>query len=551
MQAMLDLENDAADVEDLDDVDDVEELEFQKLSGAELRKRRKERIEAQEATRRERLARRVQARRSDKVEVVNEVKAKAKAEAEAAAKAAAEAKARAKPSKSEAEQRAGLEKSFRIAQAPKALKPKPKAEAEPPQKEEALSGPARRAVRKEAAEAKKAGKRPPKAPKAPKPQEKNGKADAADGAMAKKEKAKKRKAAKKKKEKKEAKKAKDAKKANGKNKREEGEDGSSGSEEAKPKKGRRKWQVRATALGATDGLSLPLPLADMAAANAALQGQDISFYDERPDSSSDSASKDNFEESGESGGEVEGSGEVSEEKESESLSSISSSSLSPSSVSSGAMRMAKELAEGLPSFSWERPMKLQAAEDFSLQPIPMNAGPQFKFDKNGNGQVETFLLASQVDADAAARLRCLHLPLQLAVVNQGAILGVRNPSSVLLARIRDAEMGRLPDAPPKNGTQITPSMLLPCKDKEVEACINKYQLDMRAAGMIRALPADERRKVLQIDFASSRNPSALVVNSLSGGGHLNADSPFLPVDPSSIMAFPERAVWKPSANGML
>mmetsp|Transcript_59628 Transcript_59628/g.138895 ORF Transcript_59628/g.138895 Transcript_59628/m.138895 type:complete len:164 (+) Transcript_59628:239-730(+) len=48
---------------------------------------------------------------------------------------------------------------------------------------------------------------------------------------------------------------------------------------------------------------------------------------------------------------------------------------------------------------------------------------------------------SNADAEAAQRLRALPPQLQRAVVERGPLFGTRNPSSVLIMRIRDAEKG--------------------------------------------------------------------------------------------------------------
>lgn len=178
-----------------------------------------------------------------------------------------------------------------------------------------------------------------------------------------------------------------------------------------------------------------------------------------------------------------------------------------------------------------------------------------------NQQVETFIMASGVDGDAAARFRALPPLIQAKVMQQGAVhtfegtqngpYAAKNPSSVLLARIREAEMGAGREGY-GGGTGITPAMLMPCNDKEVEGVIKKYSLDIRAAGLIRALPPSERKKVLAIPFEHSKNPSMLVVQQLSGGGKLIADSPFSGQDSSALSAFPEQAKQLvPFADGRL
>lgn len=57
-------------------------------------------------------------------------------------------------------------------------------------------------------------------------------------------------------------------------------------------------------------------------------------------------------------------------------------------------------------------------------------------------EVEQFLQLSQVDGEAAIKMRSLPYPCQKAIIDKGPIMGTRAPSSVLLARIRDVELGR-------------------------------------------------------------------------------------------------------------
>eukprot|EP00928_Gymnodinium_smaydae_P083905 TRINITY_DN6714_c0_g1_i1.p1 TRINITY_DN6714_c0_g1~~TRINITY_DN6714_c0_g1_i1.p1 ORF type:complete len:630 (-),score=188.92 TRINITY_DN6714_c0_g1_i1:77-1966(-) len=316
-----------------------------------------------------------------------------------------------------------------------------------------------------------------------------------------------------------------------------------------------KWEVRQTALVRVEGgPSLPAPLFAAAEAAAALTGKNVL----RMSSSSSSSSEDGDEK--EAGKEDDDQDFCSDSEGSASSSSMSSLSSSisdmseASSASSGAMAIAKELAEGaVASFSWERPVELKPIAEMSLQPTSAPAGMPVK--GKASAEVETFIMACQVDAESGARLRALPPALQRVVMDQGAIIGCRNPSSVLSSRIRDAEMGRLAPGNPGSSnavTGITPQMLLPCKDKEVEACIAKYKLDMRAAGMIRALPHDERRRILDIPLAEARNPSAFIIQQLSNGGRLSANSTVNNLDVAEKTMFgSKRGQYIPKPDGML
>eukprot|EP00927_Polykrikos_kofoidii_P059679 TRINITY_DN54820_c0_g1_i1.p1 TRINITY_DN54820_c0_g1~~TRINITY_DN54820_c0_g1_i1.p1 ORF type:complete len:490 (-),score=114.01 TRINITY_DN54820_c0_g1_i1:156-1535(-) len=228
-----------------------------------------------------------------------------------------------------------------------------------------------------------------------------------------------------------------------------------------------------------------------------------------------------------------------------SSSSISSdtSSCSPSSASSSAMRLAKELSEGpaAASFSWERPFAIKPAAEMSLLPTRMCIGlplATMTGAQASSADVETFLVTSLIDPDAAAKLRSMPPQLQKLVIERGPIVGTRNPSSVLIARMRDAEMGRLDNLTPWSGSSsaLTPLMLKPCNDPEVEKLIKKHNLDARAAGMLRCLPVDERRRALALNLEDARNPSAFIITQLQGSGKLTQMSPFQPRDSSMEFA---------------
>mmetsp|Transcript_61594 Transcript_61594/g.155879 ORF Transcript_61594/g.155879 Transcript_61594/m.155879 type:complete len:141 (+) Transcript_61594:1-423(+) len=58
-----------------------------------------------------------------------------------------------------------------------------------------------------------------------------------------------------------------------------------------------------------------------------------------------------------------------------------------------------------------------------------------------NPEVEAFLSANPVDFQAASRLRALPPHLQRCVLIRGSLSGVRDASSVLMSRVRDAMAG--------------------------------------------------------------------------------------------------------------
>merc|ERR1719215_1148650 len=66
-------------------------------------------------------------------------------------------------------------------------------------------------------------------------------------------------------------------------------------------------------------------------------------------------------------------------------------------------------------------------------------------EPGGGPNIEAFLAACPVDPEAADRLRALPPPLQQSVMRRGPLSETRNPSAVLITRVRDVELPR-PDA---------------------------------------------------------------------------------------------------------
>ncbi|CAE8643845.1 unnamed protein product, partial [Polarella glacialis] len=127
-------------------------------------------------------------------------------------------------------------------------------------------------------------------------------------------------------------------------------------------------------------------------------------------------------------------------------------------------------------------------------------------------EVQGFILLNPVDPEASTRLRAMPPHLQRIVMDRGPLMGTRNPSSVLIVRIRDAERGA-------NRTAEGLGMAAPPpplgSDPIVERLIRTYNLDARAAGMLRALPPDQQQAAALLPLSEARNPSAFVMAQLS------------------------------------
>lgn len=209
--------------------------------------------------------------------------------------------------------------------------------------------------------------------------------------------------------------------------------------------------------------------------------------------------------------------------------SSQSSSSSPSSPSPRAMAIAKALATGAPiptaaavasknpCFAWERAIgpiasHLPSPQSAIFNPVLMPAAPQ-----SSTQETELFLAAGGVDGEAALRLRALPPHLQRVVIERGPVTGTRNPSSVVISRIREVEMGRLTPGVAAYGVASFAPMFAPnpVPNPEVEKFITKYNLDAQAASMLRKLPLDQQRLALEMPIQEARNPSAFVMTQLS------------------------------------
>lgn len=125
-------------------------------------------------------------------------------------------------------------------------------------------------------------------------------------------------------------------------------------------------------------------------------------------------------------------------------------------------------------------------------------------------EVEAFLVTYPVDPEAAGRLRQLPPHLQRKVLERGDLRQTRNPSAVLIVRVRDAEQGILGQASASDGIgQAAPPPPLDAHPG-VESLIATYNLDARAASLLRALSCHKQDMAAQIDLAHARQPSAYI-----------------------------------------
>jgi len=126
-------------------------------------------------------------------------------------------------------------------------------------------------------------------------------------------------------------------------------------------------------------------------------------------------------------------------------------------------------------------------------------------------EVEAFLAMNIVDPDAGQQLRQMPPELQRRVLDRGDLSHARNPSAVLIARMRDSKQGVLANdglgmpAPPPVGD---------CH-AGIEQMIARYSLDARAAQMLRGLAKHKQGAAAQIDMSEARRPSAFIMSKLA------------------------------------
>mmetsp|Transcript_130966 Transcript_130966/g.292965 ORF Transcript_130966/g.292965 Transcript_130966/m.292965 type:complete len:484 (-) Transcript_130966:182-1633(-) len=163
------------------------------------------------------------------------------------------------------------------------------------------------------------------------------------------------------------------------------------------------------------------------------------------------------------------------------------------------------------------------------------------------GSVEAFLAASHVGQEAIDRMRALPPHIQQLVMQRGPVANTRNPTAVLIARIRDAakhggggpatwgagagagwgagasggfggatgdfDRGR---AQPRdmNDDRGGGQPARKSAKAAIEAMISDYRLSPGCAWMMRSLPPDKQKLVASIDPAGEEDPSSYVAEQL-------------------------------------
>lgn len=121
-------------------------------------------------------------------------------------------------------------------------------------------------------------------------------------------------------------------------------------------------------------------------------------------------------------------------------------------------------------------------------------------------RVEDFIQAHELDERAADALSSCAPEVQQKVLDRGDLREVRNPSSAVLGRIRQAQSGVMTIRP---GGAV---MGGPDLQDALEDFISKFDLDERASGALREVPEAVQQAVIDRgDLTDVRNPSSAVI----------------------------------------
>jgi len=135
---------------------------------------------------------------------------------------------------------------------------------------------------------------------------------------------------------------------------------------------------------------------------------------------------------------------------------------------------------------------------------PSNYGPEFS-------AVEGFIRSSGVDERAAEHLRQSDPQVQGFVLDHG-VTGARNPSSALIALIRDAKMGGgVGKSGGKSGARGIPLGMSGAGNAAVEQFLKSNEIDSKAAEALRSAPRSVQDHVIEKGLKGARNPSSVVL----------------------------------------
>lgn len=121
--------------------------------------------------------------------------------------------------------------------------------------------------------------------------------------------------------------------------------------------------------------------------------------------------------------------------------------------------------------------------------------------------VEAFILDNEIDEKAAIALRELDFEMQQDVLSRGMLSDARNPSAVLLSRIRQCRQRGGREKSAVGGRSARENL-----NQEVEEFVRANNLDERAQNCLAESDASVIRQLLATPLTDARNPSAVVLS---------------------------------------
>mmetsp|Transcript_118601 Transcript_118601/g.221636 ORF Transcript_118601/g.221636 Transcript_118601/m.221636 type:complete len:396 (+) Transcript_118601:25-1212(+) len=177
---------------------------------------------------------------------------------------------------------------------------------------------------------------------------------------------------------------------------------------------------------------------------------------------------------------------------------------------------------------------------------------------DGSVDVEKFIAEGEVDESAAQALRDLSPDLQAEVLSRGGLGSSRNPSAVLIGRVRDVKKGMvsMPRAaawsplnfspPAVKARKITPTSAAGLEGPmDVESFIAEEGVDDAAANGLRELSPEMQQAIMSRgDLKGGRNPSAMLI------GRIRDAKATFQMSDKVEQFIQEEAVDEKAANGL-
>jgi len=158
---------------------------------------------------------------------------------------------------------------------------------------------------------------------------------------------------------------------------------------------------------------------------------------------------------------------------------------------------------------------------------PMAAMPM-PTPENLEAEIEEYFERNPVDSWVIDRLRELPPDQQLLIIRRGPLNDSRNPSNILMNRIREFEVGKEssgsgwgqpgsaqePYRPPRQDRDGGPLMARRPAKKTIEQMVSTFKLKPEVAWALRALAPNKQKLAAMIDPTGQDNPNEYVMDQL-------------------------------------